>query len=247
MTTVEDDEDTVMLVRRDFRRRRRAQRLRRSRPLLVVVLVLAVAATCVYAVFFSSWLAARQVDVTGLSRVSRARVVAAARVPTGVPLARVDLGAVKARVAAIPAVRAVDVSRSWPHAIRIAVTERVPVAVLDRGNRLQALDRAGATFGHFRKRPRGLPMVESTARVHTDALAEAGKVAASLPRSVQRRVDFIHVATVDQIELRLKDGRSVVWGSAEQSAEKAEVLAVMLPKRHLQMIDVSVPARPTAR
>jgi cell division protein FtsQ len=251
MTTVHDDqdrdEDTVRLARADFRRRRRSRRLRRSRPWLLLVLVLALVATGVYAVFFSTWLAARRVDVSGLTGLSRSRVVAAAAVPTGEPLARVDLGAVRSRVAGIPAVRTVDVSRSWPHAVRIAVTQRVPVAVTDRGHGLQALDRAGVAFGHFARRPARLPLVEAAPRVHADALAEAGKVAAALPASVQRRVDSIHVATVDRIELRLHDGRTVLWGSAERSADKAEVLAVLLKRKQVQQIDVSVPGRPTTR
>ena len=245
--TRQGEEDTVRLARADFRRRRRAQRLRRSRPWLLLLVVLALVATGVYAVFFSSWLAARRVEVAGLGDLSRARVVAAAEVPTGSPLARVDLGAVRARVSAIPAVRSGDVSRSWPHAVRIAVAEREPVAVIDRGHGLQALDRSGVTFGHYGHRPSGLPLVQGTAGVHTDALAEAGKVAAALPASVQRRVDFIHVATVDRIELRLHDGRTVLWGSAEQSTDKAEVLAVLLKRKHVQLIDVSVPGRPTTR
>jgi cell division protein FtsQ len=38
----------------------------------------------------------------------------------------------------------------------------------------------------------------------------------------------------------------VMWGSAENSAEKAEVLAVLL-ERDAHEIDVSVPGRPTTR
>ena len=251
MTSVRSDrggaEDTVRLARQDFRRRRRARWWRRLRPWLLVVLVLAVAATCVYAVYFSSWLAARQVKVTGLVRLSRATVVSDARVPLGTPLARVDLAAVRTRVEAIPAVRSVDISRSWPHAVRIAVTERDPVAVIDRGHGLQALDRAGVTFGHYRSKPAGLPLVEGSSGVRADALAEAGKVAASLPPTVLRRVDHIRVATVDRIELHLHDGRTVLWGSSGESTAKAEVLAVLLHRRHVHLIDVSVPGRPTTR
>jgi cell division protein FtsQ len=245
VTTTE--EDTIRLARQDFRRRRRRERLRRLRPWLLLVVVLAVIATCCYTVFFSSWLAARQVRVSGLRTLSRSRVVAAARVPLGTPLARVDLGAVRARVQDIPAVRRVDVSRSWPHAVRIGVSERVPVAVIDQGHGLQALDRTGRTFGHYASKPRALPLVVEVAGVHVDALAEAGKVAAALPPSVQRRVDHIRVATIDQIELRLHDGRTVLWGSADQSPEKAEVLAVLLHRPHVSRIDVSVPGRPTTR
>jgi cell division protein FtsQ len=245
------EEDTVRVADADFRRRRRSRLLRRSRPWLVLALVLALAATAVYAVFFSSWLAARQVAVTGLDqpadRLTPARVEQVAQVPLGTPLARVDLGAVRRRVEAIPAVRSVDVSRTWPHGIRIAVVERRPVAVIERGHGLRALDRDGVVFGHFGARPAQLPLVEGAAGVRPDALAEAGKVAAALPQSVLRRVAHIHVASIDRIELRLHDGRTVLWGSADESAEKAAVLAVLLHRHRVQLIDVSVPARPTTR
>ena len=56
----------------------------------------------------------------------------------------------------------------------------------------------------------------------------------------------MEVASVDEIELVLANGRRVLWGSAEDSDQKAEVLAVLL-KRPGQQIDVSVPGRPTTK
>jgi cell division protein FtsQ len=52
------------------------------------------------------------------------------------------------------------------------------------------------------------------------------------------------VQTVDQISLVLRDGRTVVWGSADESGLKAKVLAVLLRQR-AQTYDVSVPGQPT--
>ena len=45
----------------------------------------------------------------------------------------------------------------------------------------------------------------------------------------------------------LKDGRTVVWGSAEESDTKAEVLATLLATVQAQTYDVSVPSKPTTR
>ena len=42
----------------------------------------------------------------------------------------------------------------------------------------------------------------------------------------------------------LRDGRQVVWGSAEDSAAKAEVLVALL-KEPAKRYDVSVPGQPT--
>ena len=52
----------------------------------------------------------------------------------------------------------------------------------------------------------------------------------ALPADIARRVDYLEVATVDQIRLVLENGRRVLWGSVEGSKEKAEVLAVLLER-----------------
>ncbi|MBV9832293.1 MAG: FtsQ-type POTRA domain-containing protein [Marmoricola sp.] len=244
------DEETVRLATKDFRRRRRrmARRGWRRRVLvaLVLLLVAGLVAGGVWLMFFSPYVTARSAEVTGNTSISTARIDRVAAVPVGTPLVRVDLDAIRRRVEAIPAVRSVDVSRAWPHRVHIAVTERVPIAVIDRGNGLQALDADGVMFGSYAKRPRGLPLVRTEPATPQEALVEGGKVIASLPASVASRVATINVESIDQISLDLRNGRRVEWGSAEDSQQKAEVLAVMLP-RSGQTIDVSVPGRPTTR
>jgi cell division protein FtsQ len=212
---------------------------------LTLVLVALVVGS-VWAVFFSSYVTARGVEVTGTRTLGSARVERAAQVPIGTPLARVDLGAIRARVESIPSVRLVDVSRSWPHTVHIAVTERTPIAVINRGSGLQALDSEGVMFGKYAARPRHLPLVISAPDTRGEALLEVARVLQALPPEIARRVDTVEVATVDKIQLVLAKGRRVLWGSAEQSDQKAEVLRVLLT-RPGQQIDVSVPGRPTTK
>jgi cell division protein FtsQ len=240
------DEETVTLAGRDFTRRRWRQRLRRLRPLLYAALVLAVVGTGTWLVFFSSVLTVRDVTVRGNVTVSSVRVEAVAKAPTGRQLARVDLAAIQARVETIPAVRSVSVSRSWPHTISISITERTPVAVVDRGAGLQAVDEDGVLFGSYPRQPDGLPLVQTAGDVKSEALAEAARVVTTLRPDIQALVDRVEVETVDRIRLHLRGGRTVMWGSAEESAQKAAVLAVLL-ERHADQIDVSVPGRPTTR
>ena len=243
------DEETVRIARKDFRRRRNAGRWRRVRLLLALVLVLAVLAGGGWLVLSSPYVTAEGVEVTGLRTVAQSRVDRVAQVPTGTPLARVDLDAVRARVESIEAVRRAEVSRSWPHTVRIAVTERTPVAVIDQGEGLRALDSEGVLFGSYRSRPRGLPLVRTEPDTEGEALVEGARVIAALPASIARRVDRIEVTSVDEIQLVLANGRTVVWGSAQDSADKAQVLAVLLPRvgSQVRQIDVSVPGRPTTR
>jgi cell division protein FtsQ len=240
------DEETVRIARKDFRRRRNAGRWRRLRLVLLSLLLLAAVSASVWLVFFSSYVAARNVEITGTSTLADARVERAADVPTGTPLARVDLGAVRARVEANASVKSAEVSRSWPHAVHIAVTERIPVAVIEGGAGLQALDADGVVFGHYEARPKRLPLVRTESDLADEALVECGRVIASLPPRISSRVETVEVSSVDKIQLVLGNGRRVLWGSAEDSTQKAEVLAVLL-RRPGQEIDVSVPGRPTTR
>jgi len=240
------DEETVRIARKDFRRRRHAGRWRRVRLVALALLLVAAVSASVWLVFFSSYVTAEGVEVTGTATLADRRVERAADVPIGTPLARVDLDAIRARVESIAAVKSADVSRSWPHGVQIAVTERTAVAVIDQGEGLRALDEDGVLFGRYDSRPRRTPLVNAPPDTTDEALVEAGRVIGSLPVGIAGRVDTVEVSSVDKIELVLGNGRRVLWGSAEDSGQKAEVLAVML-KRPGQQIDVSVPGRPTTR
>ena len=242
----EAGEETVAVARKEFLRKRRRQRWRRARRWLLALLVLAVVAGSGWLLYFSHYVTVERVQVTGTHRVPAFQVRRAAAVPMGRQLARVDLAAIQARVESVNAIRSASVSRSWPHGITVSVVERQPVAVVDRGSVLQAVDEAGVLFGSYRQRPAGLPLIRTQFDASTEALAEGGHVAAALPADLARRVDHLSLATVDQIELVLRDGRRIVWGSAAQSGQKAQVAAVLL-HRKVQVIDVSVPERPTTR
>jgi cell division protein FtsQ len=244
VTTTE--EETVTIAGRDFVRRRWSQRLRRLRPFLYAALVLVLAGTGVWLLLFSSVLTVRDVSVTGTRTISSVRVESVAKAPIGDQLARADLDAIRARVETIPAVKSVSISRSWPHTIAIAVTEYTPVAVVDRGAGLQAVDDAGVLFGSYPRKPDDLPLMETAADVKSESLAEAARVVTSLRPDILALVERIEVESVDRIRLRLDGGRTVMWGSAEDSAQKADVLAVLL-ERDAREIDVSVPGRPTTR
>jgi cell division protein FtsQ len=240
------DEETVRIARKDFRKRRNAGRWRKLRLVLLALLLVAAVSASVWVVFFSSYVTARDVQVTGTATLGDRRVERAADVSLGTPLARLDLGAIRARVEGISSVRSAEVSRSWPHTVHIDVTERTPIAVINQGNGLQALDEDGVLFGHYASRPRNLPLVIAPPDTAEEALVEGGRVIGSLPDRIASRVDTVEVTSVDKIQLVLGNGRRVLWGSAEDSGQKAEVLAVLL-KRPGQQIDVSVPARPTTR
>ncbi len=112
----------------------------------------------------------------------------------------------------LAAVKSVDVSRAWPDRVRIDVTEREAVAVVDRGGTLRGLDAEGVMFRRYPSRPTSLPVIRTDGRARTDALAEAARVAGSLPSDIAARVEYVEVRTVDTIALRLRNGRTVPLG-----------------------------------
>lgn len=237
-------DETTIRSRRRFARRQWARRWLSWRPVLAVLLVVALVGAGIWLVLFSSALAVRAVEVVGVGTLDDAQVRAVAAVPDGAPLARVDLDGIEARVEALAVVRSAEVTRQWPDAVRISVEERVTVAVVEIGGRIRGMDAEGVIFRDYATAPRALPRVRTAAETRNDALQEAARVVAALPADVSSRVDHVSVATIDQIELVLRDGRTVTWGSAEDSEQKAAVLVRLLeqPARHY---DVSVPSNAT--
>lgn len=231
-------------TRRRFARRQWARRWGLWRRVLVVVLGVAVVATGVWLVFFSSVLAVDEVSVTGTDHLTDAQVERAADVPTGHPLATVDLDAIQARVEALAPVASVDVTRQWPDTVAIAVTEREAVAVVEVDGGLEGMDADGVFFRTYANRPRTLPQVDLSADADVDTRREVAGVLAAMPNTLVNRIDHLEARSVDQISLVLRDGRTVLWGSADDSAEKADVLASLLTYK-AQQYDVSVPSRPT--
>lgn len=230
--------------RKRFARRQWARRWLAWRRVAVALLALLVVGSGAYAVYFSSMLAVDGVEVRGTVALTSADITAAAEVPMGEPLATVDLEAIEQKVRSLGAVRSVEVSRQWPHELLIEIEERVPVAVVRLGDLLRNLDADGVIFGDRKRPPADLPMVETSSDVGGDALREAATVAGALEPAFLATVDHLEVQTVDQITLVLRDGRVVRWGNADQSGEKAEVLAALL-SREAKAYDVSVPGSPT--
>lgn len=225
-------------------RRQWARRWITWRYVLVALVVLGLVGGAVYAVYFSRALSVQGVQVSGESSIEAAEVLEAAAVPLGGPLATADLSSIQRRVENIDAVRSADVSRRWPHDVRIVVEERVPVAVIDRGGEFRAVDETGKVFNSYRKAPTDLPRIQTADLNDVDALEAAATVLAAVPAEIRAVVDHLEVEGVDRIDLLLDGGRTVRWGSAESSAQKAEVLEALL-QQEAAVYDVSVPGQPT--
>jgi len=236
----------LVSARRRFERR--ASRVRR-RPWQVAsaaTLVVLVVAAAVWALAVSSLFAVRSITVTGLADArERAVVVAAAAVSTGTPLARVDTDAAAARVESIPTVGKVEVSRSWPHTVVVAVTRRQPVlAVRLPDSRLQLVDATGRAYQSVGAAPAGVPLItSSTVTPAPEGLQAAASVLTILPSSLRGKVSGVTVTSADLVTFTLS-GVTVRWGGVADGPKKLAVLQALLSTSP-KTIDVSAPDTPT--
>ena len=126
--------------------RRRARRafwaLSRLGLLAIGLLALAVPAAGIGWLVTAPRFAVTSVDVEGISRVSPARVRAAAAIAPGTNVWRIDPRTVVERVEAVPEIRRAEVIRRYPNRVTIVVEERRPFTLVHAG-RLHWLDEEG--------------------------------------------------------------------------------------------------------
>jgi len=196
---------------------------------------------------WSSLFGMRTVAVTGAHALAPADVLAAAAVPRGAPLARVDTAAVARRVGAIPGVARVAVTRAWPSTLRIAVTERHGVALVARNGSPWLVDGVGVVFQRLAVAPAGLPTLKVAAAGPDDPATRAALSAlGALTPRVRTQVRSVAAATPEAVRLALSGGRTVLWGDGDRAAAKAEALQALL-RRPGRTYDVSTPAVVTVR
>lgn len=140
-----------VLARQRVRRRRGAasdpaRRRRRLATALALLVAGAGAAAGVHWLLTSPRFAVRAVEVRGLSRVPAERVLAAAAIPPGANLWRIDPTAVVARVQALPEIRRAELVRELPNRVTLRVEERRPFTLVG-GPRLHWLDEEGRLLG----------------------------------------------------------------------------------------------------
>ncbi len=232
---------------RRFNRRTRQWRLRAAAPWIAAGAVLVLAGLVAYVGYATAVFGVRRFEVTGTRLLSPAQVQEAAAVPRDTPLARVDLDAVRRRVAALPAVARATVGRQWPDTVRIAVVERTAVAVVPHDSAYLLLDGTGVVFHAVAARPPELPLVRLAAPGPDEPSTRAVlTVLAALTPQLRAQLVELVAERPTRIRLSLANKRTVIWGDATDSALKAQVATSLLDKPGTQ-IDVSAPEVVTVR
>ncbi|HEU5420294.1 MAG TPA: FtsQ-type POTRA domain-containing protein [Streptosporangiaceae bacterium] len=213
------------------------------RTAFVCVLALAILVGAVWALLGSSLLVVRNVQVDGSHNVGAARIRAAARIPPGTPMARLDSGAVARRVEQIPQVRSARVSRSWPDTVVITVQARTPALAVRAAGQFELVDVDGVVVRTVSSRPAGMPVLrEPPFQLRgSPAVRAAVLVLNHLPAGIRARVRSVTADPVTNgVTLSLRGGVTVRWGGPGRPAAKARELQALM-RTHSRHYDVSSP------
>jgi cell division protein FtsQ len=223
----------------------------RRRPALiavgsVVLLIGGVAASR------SSVFDVRRIEVTGTDHLHRPQIVRIAGVSNATNALWLDEGVVERRLEAEPWIADADVRVTLPLTVEIAVHERSPVAVAQGAvTSLMAAD--GTALGSGRI-PRGLPVIELGAAGPVEGIRPspvgAARALGAMAPALRAQVARVRVLLDGSLELRLRGGPTVRFGTPEDAQRKAVTIQRMLawagsegtPLRTLSVVSALAPA-----
>ncbi len=204
----------------------------RWRAAFFALAAVAILAGAVWALLGSSLLVVRSVTVTGIPAAGRAEVIKAAGIAPGTPLIRVNTAAVAQRVERITQVQSAQVSREWPDAVVIAVTERTPVLAVASDGGFALIDRFGVVVTHVARRPPGMTLLVSAPDLASlrgsPAIGAAVTVLRQLPPQLRALVRAVAAPSAHAVTLDLRNGTTVLWGGTDRPAAKAAELAILM-------------------
>lgn len=225
------------------RRRRRTNRVYAGLGIALVAVLIGYVA-----LYFLPVFSVRDVRVVGTRTIPVESVTERAAVAPGTPLLQVDTHAVARRVAGIPRVDQVTVTRDYPSGLRIELIERSALVVVEVDGAQHLVDGQGIDFGQGEPPP-GTPLltVGEDSRTELPAIVrDLSTVFAEVRGTAGQEIASVRVETPASIELTLLDGRTVEWGAAGRDHEKAVALRMVLGQPG-ETWNVSNPALPASR
>ncbi|MET4622550.1 cell division protein FtsQ [Arthrobacter sp. 2762] len=226
---------------------------KRKRRLLLWTLsiVTAFVTVLIAGAIYSPVLAVRAITVDGTKLLTPEAVQKALSGVEGKPLPQVSEQEVNELLKPLIQVRSATVEARPPSELLVHVNERVPVALLKQGDSFVMVDVDGVQLGATQDQSAvALPLIDAGAGATNTGLFKAiAAVLNTLPADVLARMSTASAASADAVELKLVDGKTVVWGNAEDKELKAKALEALLkmppdPKVPVNVYDVSVPRHP---
>lgn len=97
---------------------------------LVAVVIVSVLAVAIAVLYYSNLFPVADVEVAGAEHLTQQEVVASAALPADATMLRIDTGDIEHNLEQSGWVRSASVTRSWPHTLKITITEREVAAVV---------------------------------------------------------------------------------------------------------------------
>lgn len=228
----------------------------RARRRIVLAAIVAALLGSLYTLWFrdSSFVAVKSVEVTGVTSKDGPRIASA------LTAAGEDMTTLNIRVeeleevaAQFPVVAGITVERDFPDGLRIAVTERVPVALVSIDGVPLPVTGDGMVLRGVQPGA-GLPLLRtekpvSDGRVTDPRTLRTLHVAGAAPAPFVERIERISEGPERGIVLTLEDGPEIVFGDADLAAQKWAAATRVLADpeaRGASYIDVRLPERPVA-
>ncbi|MET7772881.1 FtsQ-type POTRA domain-containing protein [Nocardia sp. NPDC005366] len=190
--------------------------------------------------WFTPLLSVRTVEIDGIVAVGDAEVRERLEVPSGRSMLRIDTDQMARRVADLPKVSTVRVRRVFPSTVRVTVVERTPVLYFESPDGAHLVDAQSTEFA-IEAAPIGVPQLITGTPGGADPVTRAAvAVVAVLPPALYIQVGEVVARSISDISLKLNDGRTVLWGGADDAERKAQVVLPLLT-REGTVFDVSSP------
>ena len=238
-----------------------SHRRRRRNVLLGAASVLAVLALVMGVALFSPVLAVQKVTFDGQELIGEDVLQKAVAPILARPLPQVNEEEVQDLLAAVVQVKSSRIEARPPSTLLVHIVERVPVALLKNGANYLLVDQEGVQIGSTKDpKSAALPLIDGgKAAIGKDTFRAVTAVLANLPKSILVQMANASAKSPDAVELKLADGRRVIWGNASDMELKAEVLGALLNARPptpepgkpetvpARVFDVSAPRHPVTR
>jgi cell division protein FtsQ len=194
----------------------------------------------------------RGIEVSGNDHLHRPQVVRIAGITDATNALWLDEGQAERRLEAEPWIADADVRVTFPLNVEIAVRERTPVALAQGAvTSLMAADGTALGSGNV---PRGLPVIELGGAGRAEGVRPspvgAARVLGAMTPALRVQVARVRVLLDGTLELRLRDGPTISFGTPGDARRKAVTIRRMLvwartqgtPLRTLSVVAPLAPA-----
>jgi cell division protein FtsQ len=234
---------------------RRAERRRRRRLLALAVSIVVLAGVAV-GVLYSPLFNVDHLDIEGVRHLDPAAVAKASGLKVGQQLIDLDTSVAQRKLAGLPWVRRVTVTRRWPDTVEVRIGERQAVAVVVLAGGQQLVVTAdGVVAGPAGPLDALLHQVVVDPAVHIavgrplpNAVAGGIEMVGALPQTIASKAQGSTVKANGDVVVALAAGASLVLGSGDDVEQKfiaaQSLLGGSVVLSCLRTADVSVPSAP---